>query len=136
MLYDDNKIESVDYQIYNKWFDTFIDEFDVTNIVYIKTDPSMCLKRVEKRGRDGEGNIPIEYLQSCGEYHNNMMTKMESDIHILDGNVNINTSPQIINTWIDNIKDIVDKVHTNIIANCSTSRPSSSGSDSIKSKMD
>ena len=29
MLYDDGKIESVNYAIYNKWFDTFIDDFIV-----------------------------------------------------------------------------------------------------------
>jgi deoxyadenosine/deoxycytidine kinase len=54
MLYDDNKIESVDYQIYNKWFDTFVDDFDVTNIVYIKADHVLgtrCATRTRRRSR-------------------------------------------------------------------------------------
>ena len=134
MLYDDKKIESVDYQIYNKWFDTFIDDFDVTNIVNIKTDPTMCLQRVAKRGRDGEGSIPIEYLQACGDYHNNMMLKMDCEIHVLDGNVNINTTPQTIDNWIYRINCIVEKVHKNIIHNCSSTR--SSDSDTSKTKTD
>jgi deoxyadenosine/deoxycytidine kinase len=134
MLYDDKKIESVDYQIYNKWFDTFIDDFDVTNIVYIKADPAMCLQRVAQRGRDGEGGIPIEYLQACGEYHNNMMTEMRCNIHVLDGNVNINTSPQTIDNWIYRINNIVENVHKNIINNSPSNR--SSDSETSKSKID
>lgn len=134
MLYDDNKIESVEYQIYNRWFDTFIDDFDVTNIVYIKADPQMCLERVAKRGRDGEGSIPIEYLQACGDYHDNMMVKMQCDIHVLDGNVNINTMPQTIDNWIYRINEIVENVHRNINNKSPSTR--SSDSETSKSKID
>lgn len=135
MLYDDHKIESVDYQIYNKWFDTFIDDFDVTNIIYIKADPNMCLDRVTQRGRDGEAGIPLEYLRACGDYHNNMMLQMDCDIKTLDGNVNINTSPQTIDNWIYQINNIVEKVHRNIIlSDPSSSR--SSDSETFKSKLE
>lgn len=140
MLYDDKKIESVDYQIYNKWFDTFIDDFDITNIVYIKAEPSMCLERVAKRGRDGEEGIPLEYLQSCGEYHNNMMLQMNCNVHVLDGNVNINTSPQAIDNWIYRITNIVDDVYKDITNNINdkSTQSSDSGSEngSVKSKLD
>jgi len=134
MLYDDKKIESVDYQIYNKWFDTFIDDFDVTNIVYIKADPSMCLERVAQRGRHGEAGIPLEYLQACGDYHNNMMLEMGCEVHMLDGNVNINTCPQIIANWTYRIGEIVKTEHRNL--NNLSSSTKSSDSETSKSKID
>jgi len=134
MLYDDNKIESVDYQIYNKWFDTFIDDFEVTNLVYIKATADMCLERVAKRGRDGEGGIPLAYLQACGEYHDNMMKEMNCDVHVLDGNVNITTHPDVIDNWVFRIDNIVKDVATKIQGE-RTSSPSSDP-ESPKSKID
>lgn len=135
MLYDDNKIESVDYQIYNKWFDTFIDDFEVTNLVYIKATAEVCLERVATRGRDGEGGIPLAYLQACGDYHNDMMKKMDSDVHVLDGNVNITTHPEIINKWVFQINNIVDLMAKKKYE-IRTSSPSNSDSETSKTKVD
>lgn len=39
MLYDEGKIEEVDYQIYLKWFDEFIEEIPVTGLIYVTTTP-------------------------------------------------------------------------------------------------
>ena len=57
MLHDDGKIEDVDYQIYNKWFDVFMDDFVVSDIVFIKTGAEICINRIAKRSRDGESVI-------------------------------------------------------------------------------
>ena len=32
---DDGKIREIDYQIYNMWFDEFINDFDQFNYIYI-----------------------------------------------------------------------------------------------------
>ena len=37
MLYDDNKIEPINYKIYLSWFDTFSNEFPIHKVVYVKT---------------------------------------------------------------------------------------------------
>ena len=114
MLYDNNKIESVDYQIYNKWFNTFIDDFVVTNLVYIKADAPICSARIGMRAREGEGSIPIEYLQACGEYHDTMMEKMDCDVLVLNGNTNIHTAPNEINGWIYRIDNLVTTVRESL----------------------
>ena len=46
MLYDDKKIEPINYRIYLNWFDTFLDEFPVHKVVYVKTDPDQCHRRI------------------------------------------------------------------------------------------
>ncbi len=33
-----------------------------TAIIYLKTDPSTCLERIQQRQRHGENNITLEYL--------------------------------------------------------------------------
>ena len=44
MLYDDNKIEEINYQIYNKWFEEFIKDIPLTGIIYITTTPEKSRK--------------------------------------------------------------------------------------------
>ena len=77
MLYDDNKIEEVNYKIYNKWFDEFIKDLPQFHYIYVKTTPKIAYNRVVKRSRKGEiGNIPFEYLEKCHTYHENWMSKI------------------------------------------------------------
>ena len=108
MLYDSKKIEHVNYQIYLNWFDTFSDEFPVNKVVYVKTSPDKCYQRIVKRSRTGEENIPLDYLASCSNYHDNMLDKQNLecvclDQLILDGNVDIYENKNQVNEWINEI---------------------------------
>lgn len=68
MLYDEGKIEEVNFNIYLRWFDEFINDYPISAIIYIPTPPELCAERVKLRNRPGE-DIPIEYLQRCHNYH-------------------------------------------------------------------
>jgi len=46
MLYDNGKIEYVNYQIYLKWFDTFSKDFPIEKVIYVKTSPEICHTRI------------------------------------------------------------------------------------------
>ena len=72
MLYDSGKIEDVELQIYNKWFDEFITEIPSTNFIYIKTEPQISFERILKRNRKGE-TIKLDYLQMCHKYDNDWL---------------------------------------------------------------
>ena len=105
MLYDDNKIEEINYQIYNKWFEEFIRDIPLTGIIYITTTPEKSLERINIRNRKGE-QIPIEYLQKCHEYHNNWMNNAKKPVLTLDGNIEFknSTSP-----WYNKITHFIAK---------------------------
>ena len=75
MLYDSGKIEHINYQIYLNWFDTFADEFPIHKIIYVRAEPDVCHERITTRQREGEDNIPIDYLKSCSDYHDKMLDK-------------------------------------------------------------
>lgn len=83
MLYDSGKIESVEYQIYLKWFKEFIKDIPPMTYVYIKTVPQVALDRVLKRNRQGE-TIDLEYLTMCNNYHD--MWLNTRNCFIIDGN--------------------------------------------------
>ena len=112
MLYDSQKIELINYKIYLNWFDTFSEEFPVNKVVYVKTDPEICHSRIMKRSREGESNIPLEYLQNCNNYHNNMLDVNFADCvcHdqlILDGNVDIYENADQLVKWINEIEGFI-----------------------------
>lgn len=69
MLYDNGLIENVEFQIYLKWFDEFIQDIQINAFIYINACSEVCYSRILKRNRKGE-NIPLDYLKKCEHYHN------------------------------------------------------------------
>lgn len=69
MLHDDGKIDKMEYDIYNRWYSEFINEYRVDGIIYLDTSPELCLERINQRKRPGEEGILIDYLQRCYTYH-------------------------------------------------------------------
>jgi len=116
MLYKDNKINEIEYQIYNKWFDEFSDCIQKMKIVYIRTTPHISEKRVLKRSRIGE-SIPLSYLQNCHYYHDIWLyspDQIEKGIVlVIDGNEETNTSIFINNKYYDCLMDKVFNFMTN-----------------------
>ena len=86
MLYDEGKIEEVDYQIYLKWFDEFIEEIPVTGLIYVTTTPEKSKERVDLRARAGE-SIPLSYLQRCHNYHETWIKNINKQVCLFNGNV-------------------------------------------------
>ena len=110
MLYDDGFIEKIGYDIYNKWFDEFNQFQNIEYFhIYIRTNPITSKLRVDKRARKEE-TIPIEYLEKCHKYHDEWLYKLETTdnyVILIDGNVDIITNPEILDTWYDKFELIL-----------------------------
>ena len=112
MLFDSGNIELINYKIYLKWFDTFADDFPVSKIIYVNTEPEICHHRIVKRSRTGESNIPLDYLQNCHKYHNNMIDINSIDCIckdqlILNGNIDIYENKEQLELWIEQINTFI-----------------------------
>lgn len=117
MLYESNKIEDVNYQIYLKWFDSFVSDCPIHQVIYVKTQPKICFERIIKRSRKGESGIPLEYLQDCHNYHENMLdvTKYEKDEKpisenqlVIDGDVDIYEDKNELDSMIDRVLNFIN----------------------------
>jgi deoxyadenosine/deoxycytidine kinase len=107
MLHDSGKIELINYKIYLQFFETFIKDYSVDKILYVKTSPDKCSERILKRSRMGESNIPLDYLKECHRYHDEMMDN--SDLNstvkvVLDGNIDIYENDSKTTEWINAVK--------------------------------
>jgi deoxyadenosine/deoxycytidine kinase len=112
MLYDTGKIEHINYQIYLKWFHTFADDFPIHKIIYVQTAPEVCHARIGKRSREGEDNIPLDYLVACNQYHENMLDKSSSECVcqeqlVLNGNIDIYQETTVLESWIKTIEEFI-----------------------------
>ena len=103
MLYDDGIMEDVNYQIYNNWFDSFIDEIDMKGVIYLDVDPEKCKERVEKRNREGE-TIDMGYLKLCKQYHDEYVNKFNNIV--LNGNDELEKNKD---TFIKKISEFIYK---------------------------
>lgn len=105
MLYDEKKIDKMQYEIYLKWFNNFIESIPPIEVIYIKTTPNVAYERVKKRSREGESTIEKEYLNKCHEYHELWLNNDENVKIVFDGNLNIYKEPKLLEYWIKTIKN-------------------------------
>jgi deoxyadenosine/deoxycytidine kinase len=89
LCYERGDITEMEMTIYKHWFETLIkeitDKFDC-KFIYLKTDPHVCLERSKKRNRSGEEGIPLEYLTSLDNKHDEWLS---NDVFKIDGNNDI-----------------------------------------------
>ena len=105
MLYDDKKIETVCYNIYNSWFDAYLEDFSFEKVIYINADPETCYDRIGKRSRQGE-TIPLAYLQRCHTYHEKWLKNGKYNVTELDGNQEFEHDKEIFDKWKQIIKEL------------------------------
>lgn len=106
MLYDEGKMEDVEFQIYNDMFNEFSTQ-TVDMVVMLETRPEISFERVIKRGRVGEV-IPLEYLKRCYDYHVKMLEQMNKTV--LDANQDIYENPSVLEEWLQIIDGIIDNL--------------------------
>ena len=62
--------------------------FDRSYIIYLATSPETALKRINKRGREEETTITIEYIDMLNKKHEEWLNK-EKNVYYIDANHNI-----------------------------------------------
>jgi deoxyadenosine/deoxycytidine kinase len=127
MLFDSNKIEYIEYTIYLKWFDYFVDNIKIHGIIYLRTFPQECMNRIKQRNREGE-NIEIEYLYNLHEYHQHWLIAnnraINNNILLLDGDYSFDTSLKHFEEFVfeNNNSDSDISIKSDILVNNNTNK--------------
>ena len=103
MLFDDKKIEEIEYKIYLRWVNEFIADFPPVRYIYVRAEPAISHQRIQIRGRQGE-TIPIEYLENCHKYHDAWLLNTPSPLLKLDANTDISENLAI---WLHEINNFM-----------------------------
>jgi deoxycitidine kinase/deoxyguanosine kinase len=75
LLYGDKKIEDCMYQIYLNMSDYGMQKHSADSVLWLHAGPQVCLERIQKRGREGEDKISMEYLAKCDACHQEWLGK-------------------------------------------------------------
>jgi deoxyadenosine/deoxycytidine kinase len=112
MLRNSGDIPFEHYQIYLMWFNTFVKDYPVDKIIYVNTPPQLCHERISIRARGCESGIPLDYLENCHSYHNNMINKFSKncvcqDQLVIDGTKNIHETEGLVDLWLEKIDEFI-----------------------------
>ena len=83
------------------------------NFIVINSSVNLLsFNRIVKRSRNGESNIPLEYLSNCHKYHNNMLDVNIEDCFckdqlVLNGDIDIYENKEQLNEWINHIEKFI-----------------------------
>lgn len=69
--YEAGLMSPLEWQIYQEWFSWLVENYTQkpTGFIYLKTSPQVCFDRLSKRGRSEESAIPLDYLVSLHNKH-------------------------------------------------------------------
>lgn len=108
MLYDKGLMNELEYKIYLDLFQHFNDYMYEPIYVYMKTSPEICYHRIKQRNRQGEENIPQEYLQDCGQYHEDWLSNKQIDHKlIINGNNDVSKEENLDEHWLSHFEKFV-----------------------------
>lgn len=111
MLYNDKKINEIQWRSYNYWFDNFVGDFGMEKIIYVRAEPSLSYERTKKRNRNGEESIPLDYLKKCHHYHETWINDIENANKMLfDASKNINEDKDIDLDYITPIIEYITSI--------------------------
>ncbi|XDB59721.1 PREDICTED: thymidine kinase 2, mitochondrial isoform X2 [Capra hircus] len=76
-LYRSGKMPEVDYVVLSEWFDWIVSNIDVSIdlIVYLRTTPETCYRRLKMRCREEEKVIPLDYLDAIHHLYEEWLIK-------------------------------------------------------------
>lgn len=87
-LYNSGHLTKIEFQLYEEMYDCLGWSPDL--IIYIRTDPQVCLERIKQRSRECETDIPLSYITQLHELYESFFEqfKHSKNIVIIDGNKN------------------------------------------------
>lgn len=93
MMHEEKLMSEMEYMIYTLWYNFIIDLIkpQIKGLIYLKTDPEVCMERIGMRNRSGEGGIKIAYIEKLHRLHEDWLHPNKSQqipipIHIISGN--------------------------------------------------
>ena len=102
MLHDGKDINSMEWTMYIDWYKLFEKTLNINHVVYLKTDPNTSLDRVNKRARDEEKTVALDYLESVHKKHEKWLANNSCAL-VLDGNSEFENNLEIQTDMLNNI---------------------------------
>ena len=114
MSKQDKLMNNIEWEIYNFWYNnTFINKLLNKKIyyIYLKSNPNVCLERINKRSRSEEVSIKIEYLNKLHNLHEKWLNKKADNILILDNDDDYLKNENILKLKINKVNKFLKNIN-------------------------
>lgn len=105
LQFDSGKMTKYENDLYQEFYDKLAWEPDV--VIYIKTSPETCYKRMNTRGRECETEVPLSYLQDVDKKYeqlcNTIKTKTDIKLYVVNGEAGIEQVYEDVMSIVNNI---------------------------------
>lgn len=85
--FENKTMTKIEFDIYSKWSKWLKNELcdNIDAIIYLRTTPSVSNDRIKKRSRNGESDIPMEYLEQLHKHHDEwLLNQKKIPVLVLD----------------------------------------------------
>jgi deoxyadenosine/deoxycytidine kinase len=78
-LFELGTMTALEWKLYQEWFAWLVEQYVVqpAGFIYMRTDPQVCYKRLQHRGRHEEAIVPFEYLMQLHTKHEQWLMERE-----------------------------------------------------------
>lgn len=104
LLHENGTFLDQEWDLYVDMYERFTENKDVQGdlFIYIKVDPDECAKRIHNRHRDGEDDIPIEYLKQLHQKHEEWLMKEPNRLVLTPNEIN---DPDFENIFLEMLRE-------------------------------
>lgn len=95
-LFNCGSMPSVDHSVLEEWYQWLLanENVNVDLVVYLRASPEICYERLKKRNREEESTVPLSYLTTLHDLHEDWLVKQTSGrvpapVLVLDANKDI-----------------------------------------------
>ena len=120
MCYDNKNMSEIEKQIYDFWFKWLLKVSSETKykiepdaFIYLKTSPEKSFERIQKRGREEEKEITLEYIQTLHDYHERFIEKLQANnvpVLILDGDIDNENTTSVYEEYAYEIEEFYESL--------------------------
>jgi deoxyadenosine/deoxycytidine kinase len=111
MCYEEGYMTDMEWNMYKDWHSWLSDDYsDILKphgIIYLQSSPKTCFERINKRNRNEESNIPLEYLQKVHTKHEKWLLD-QPDILVIDTDIEFENNEKNLNSILKQINDYTD----------------------------
>lgn len=107
--YENAKMTDIEWADYTSWFDWLTKSFNVnpSGYIYLRAEPDVSYDRVKIRNRGGEESIPLEYLKSLHDKHDDWLLN-ETNVLVLDVNEDFENNPAKLSEMVIKVLNFVN----------------------------
>ena len=79
-------------------------------IIYLRSTPKVCLERTNKRSREEESKIPLEYFEKLHVLHEKWMEmEHEKDVFVIDTSIEFENDKERIEEIIKGVTEFIQR---------------------------